>query len=287
MRINEKIITGMYKYHDDILFTENDFVVSPNNFLYVVIQETQGRNPDLGYPDYYVPYNSEEKQNLATYDDFLNYINSLGNQSELGNKVVTLGLLSQILDTYLTGIDSSGKIKNKIFTDEIWFSDYLGNLTKTSCDANPLDILMETPELNHGYFVIEDKIILSNYLGITPETEETLSEDACGILRQYTYNNEFNYTIRVQEIIEITTGTVLFRYGINTEGKEFFDKNKISTWRGYIRSVKIVDGTPTIFGDDKEMNDNFIDSSAYQDIINQHVAVNVGGSQTTTGSLTL
>ena len=232
MRVNEKIITGMFKYHDDLVFTENDFVISPNNFLYVVIQETQGRNPDLGYPDYYVPYNSEEKQSLATYEDFQNYITSTGDQGELGNKVLTLGLLSQILDSYLMGIDSSGKIKNKIFTDEIWFTDYLGNITKTSCDSNPLDILMENPEINHGYFVIEDRIIFDN-IGVLDETS-MIPEDEMGILRQYTFNNEFGYTIRIQEVIEVITGNILFRYAINTEGKEIFDKNKISTWRGYV-----------------------------------------------------
>jgi hypothetical protein len=232
MRVNEKIITGMFKYHDDIVFTEDDFVISPNNFLYVVIQETQGRNPDLGYPEYYVPYNSEEKQSLATYEDFQNYITSAGNQGELGNKVLTLGLLSQILDSYLIGIDSSGKIRNKIFTDEIWFTDYLGNIAKTSCDSNPLDILMENPEINHGYFVIEDRIIFDN-VGIVNESGQ-VPEEVMGILRQYTFNNEFGYTIRIQEVIEVITGNVLFRYAINTEGKEIFDKNKISTWRGYV-----------------------------------------------------
>jgi hypothetical protein len=274
MRINEKVITGMFKYHDDILFTENDFVVSPNNFLYVVIQETQGRNPDLGYPEYFVPYNSEERQNLASYEDFVNYINSVGNQSELGNKVLTLGLLSQILDTYLMGMDSSGKIRNKIFTDEIWFSNYLGDITKTSCDSNPLDILMENPEISHGYFVVEDKYILTNYLNISSEISDNLSEDATGILRQYTYDNEFGYTIRIQEIIEITTGTVLYRYAINTEGKEIFDKNKISTWRGYIKRIDIVDGTPVLAGDtDKHSDDNFHNMNAYQNVIGKTTEV--------------
>lgn len=282
MRVNEKIITGMFKYHDDILFTENDFVVSPNNFLYVVIQETQGRNPDLGYPEYFIPYNSEERQNLANYEDFVNYVNAVGNQSELGNKVLTLGLLSQILDTYLMGIDSSGKIKNKIFTDEIWFSNYLGDITKTSCDSNPLDILMENPEINHGYFIVEDKYILTNYLNISSEISNSLSEDATGILRQYTYDNEFGYTIRVQEIIEVTTGTVLYRYAINTEGKEIFDKNKISTWRGYIKRIDIVDGVPVVAGDlDKHSDDNFHNQNAYQNIIGHttEVLVNTGATE--------
>lgn len=270
MRISEKIITGMFKYHDDIIFTENDFVVSPSNFLYVVIQETQGRNPDLGYPEYYTPYNLEEKQNLASYEDFLNYINSSGNQNELGNKVLTLGLLSQILDTYLMGIDSSGKIKNKIFSEEIWFSDYLGNITKMSCDNNPLDILMENPEINHGYFVIEDKIILNNYLSLKDEMLR-IPEDAVGILRQYTFNNEFGYVIRIQEIIETVTGNVLFRYSINTEGKDIFDKNKTSTWRGYIKDPTIVDGVPVV--NKGTISDSFYNSDAYQNVADANEAI--------------
>ena len=288
MRISEKIITGMFRYHDDIIFTENDFVISPSNFLYVVVQETQGRNPDLGYPEYYTPYNLEEKQNLATYEDFLNYINGSGNQSDLGNKVLTLGLLSQILDTYLMGIDSSGKIKNKIFSEEIWFSDYLGNITKMSCDNNPLDILMENPEINHGYFVIEDKIILNNYLSLRDEML-SIPKDAVGILRQYTFNNEYGYVVRIQEIIETITGNVLFRYSINTEGKDIFDKNKTSTWRGFMKDYKIVDGVPVV-GTDR-INDVFYNSDAYQHTSDtSEAAINTqtpAQNSTSMGSLTI
>ena len=43
MRIDEKVITGMFRYHDDIIFTESDFVISPNNSLYVVMKEAVGR----------------------------------------------------------------------------------------------------------------------------------------------------------------------------------------------------------------------------------------------------
>lgn len=271
MKISEKIITGMFKYHDDILFTKDDFVISPNNFLYIVLKEVQGKNPDLGYPEYYSPYGAEEKQNMATYDDFVKYISSSGNQSELGNKTLTLGLLSQILDSYLMGINSSGKIVNKIFTDEIWFSDYLGNITKMSCDNNPLDIIMENPEINHGYFVIENKIILSNFLDLPGEILSQISEDSVGVLRQYTYDNEFGYTIRIQEIIEATSGNIFFRYAINTEGKDVFNKNRISTWRGYTKIVDYVDGVPTVNSgkslEDVLTNDNYTNTDSYQNTL--------------------
>lgn len=284
MRIDEKIITGMFRYHDDIIFTESDFVISPNNSLYVVIKETSGRNPDLGYTDYFAPYSSGEQYDLATYEDFTNYLGSLGNDNELGNKVITLGLLSQILDTYLMGIDGSGKIKNKIFSNEIWFTNYLGDITKTTCDNNPLDILMESPEINHGYFVIEDNILLGNF--INDIESYNISNDLMGILRQYTYDNEFGYTIRIQEIIEVVTGNLLYRYAINTEKKNIFDKNKISTWRGYLKAKNILPDGSVFWGDLDTSWTNSDFSNAYTNIGNDigNYSSNVGNINTNTTS---
>lgn len=266
MRIDEKVITGMFRYHDDITFTESDFVISPNNSLYVVIKETVGRNPDLGYSDYYVPYSSGEQYDLATYEDFTNYLGSLGDDSELGNKVVTLGLLSQILDTYLMGIDGSGKIRNKIFSNEIWFTNYLGDITKTTCDNNPLDILMESSEINHGYFVIEDRILLENF--ISDINSYNVSGELMGIMRQYTYDNEFNYTIRIQEIIEVVTGNIFYRYAINTEKKNIFDKDRISTWRGYLKIKNILSDGSVIMGDKSNSWENLDFNNALTNISN-------------------
>ena len=274
----------MFRYHDDIIFTESDFVISPNNSLYVVIKETSGRNPDLGYTDYFAPYSSGEQYDLATYEDFTNYLGSLGNDNELGNKVITLGLLSQILDTYLMGIDGSGKIKNKIFSNEIWFTNYLGDITKTTCDNNPLDILMESPEINHGYFVIEDNILLGNF--INDIESYNISNDLMGILRQYTYDNEFGYTIRIQEIIEVVTGNLLYRYAINTEKKNIFDKNKISTWRGYLKAKNILPDGSVFWGDLDTSWTNSDFSNAYTNIGNDigNYSSNVGNINTNTTS---
>lgn len=286
MRIDEKVITGMFRYHDDIIFTESDFVISPNNSLYVVIKETSGRNPDLGYSDYYAPYSSGEQYDLATYEDFTNYLGSLGDDSELGNKVVTLGLLSQILDTYLMGIDGSGKIRNKIFSDEIWFTNYLGDITKTTCDNNPLDILMESSEINHGYFIIEDKILLENF--ISDISSYNVSGELMGILRQYTYDNEFNYTIRIQEIIEVVTGNLFYRYAINTERKNIFDKDRISTWRGYLKLKNILPDGSVIMGDGSSSWTNLDFNNALTNITNDlgSYVENVSNT-TTTASATL
>lgn len=282
MRIDEKVITGMFRYHDDIIFTESDFVISPNNSLYVVIKETSGRNPDLGYSDYYAPYSSGEQYDLATYEDFTNYLGSLGDDSELGNKVVTLGLLSQILDTYLMGIDGSGKIRNKIFSDEIWFTNYLGDITKTTCDNNPLDILMESSEINHGYFIIEDKILLENF--ISDISSYNVSGELMGILRQYTYDNEFNYTIRIQEIIEVVTGNLFYRYAINTERKNIFDKDRISTWRGYLKLKNILPDGSVIMGDGSSSWTNLDFNNALTNITNDFGSYVENVSNTTTTS---
>ena len=234
MKINEKIITGMYYYDPDLTYTTGDFVISPNNYLYVVSKEVCGKNPEEGYPEYFKPYQySGSNIEVASYEDFVNFLST--QNTYLGDKVITIDLLSKILDNYLTGIDSSGKITSSIFSNEIWFTNYLGDLTKTTCDSDPLDIILEMPELNNAYFIIQDTLIL-NELGIVGTQG---SDEVTGILRQYTYEDAIGKLTRVQEVIEPASGTLLFRYSISPDGKSF-EKIKTSSWRGSIQISEAV-----------------------------------------------
>jgi len=223
----------MYYYDPEIVYTENDFVISPNNYLYVVKKEVSGKNPDGGYLDYFEPYQyADSSTSVAEYEDFINFLKS--QDSSTGKKIITVDLLSRILDKYLTGIDASGRITSSIFSNEIWFSDYLGNITKTTCDSDPLDIILEQEDLNNAYFIIQDTIIL-NELGIVNVEG---SDNITGILRQYTYMDINNNLIRVQEVIEPISGTLLFRYSISPDG-QIFEKTRTSSWRGSYRTVSV------------------------------------------------
>ena len=107
-----------------------------------------------------------------------------------------------------------------------------------------------------------------------------------GILRQYTYDNEFGYTIRIQEIIEVVTGNLLYRYAINTEKKNIFDKNKISTWRGYLKAKNILPDGSVFWGDLDTSWTNSDFSNAYTNIGNDigNYSSNVGNINTNTTS---
>lgn len=289
MKIEERIITGIFVYSDDITYTENDFVVSPKNFLYVVKKEVTGRCPDDGYEDYYSLYGVSD-QDFATYDDFKRFLKDPLGRNNSANKIVSLGLLSQILDNYMMGINGDGVITSKIFDSEIWFTNYLDDVRKVTCTSDPFDIILEDPEINNAYFSVENSLVRKI---ISTESNTEVSDrvdEVSGVLRQYTYRDENstggNFLIRVQELIDPISGLLFYRYSINTEGLSEFDKNRTSSWRGTILFRDVQKGSLVSTGRSGRNtygNSNYNGSSSTISDINTNVnnaqnAYMVGGS---------
>lgn len=227
MKIKDKIIKGMFQYSPEITFTPGDFIIGYDNLIYRVLSEVTGIEPSSSHSEYFSLYSTVE---MASFEDFLNSVTS-GEISNL-NKVITLGTLKEILNYQTTGISYDGKITNTVLNDSITFTDFFGNLTKSVYTNSPLDIILETSELNSAYFKVDPEVI-KNVLG----TESAPNID--GILRQYTYvdntNTEIQNIIRIQELIEPESGILLYRYSVSEEGGTF-DKLNTSTWRGHFRN---------------------------------------------------
>jgi hypothetical protein len=226
MKIGEdKIVQGIYKYDSEITYTKGDFVIGSDNMIYTVLKEVTGLDPSSLFPDYFKLYNSTE---LATYEDFVDMVNGNASSESL-QKSVSLGTLRKILNAQSSGLDFEGIITNRVINDSITFTDYFGNDTKSIYTDNPLDVILEYPDLNSAYFKI-DKTIMQKIIG----TKETPPIN--GILRQLTYLDTTtagleSILIRIQELIEPSSGLVLYRYSISPDG-ETFEKLSTSTWRG-------------------------------------------------------
>lgn len=227
MKIKDKIIKGMFQYSPEIIFTPGDFIIGYDNLIYRVLSEVTGIEPSSSHSEYFSLYSTVE---MASFEDFLNSVTS-GETNNL-DKVITLGTLKEILNYQTTGISYDGKITNTVLNDSITFTDFFGNLTKSVYTNSPLDIILETSELNSAYFKVDPEVI-KNVLG----TESAPNID--GILRQYTYvdntNTEIQNIIRIQELIEPESGILLYRYSVSEEGGTF-DKLNTSTWRGHFRN---------------------------------------------------
>lgn len=232
MKVSKKIISGIYKYEKDITYTEGDLILSDAHTLFRVKREVVGLDPLDNYPEYFEQLFSTAQ--VATEEDLNNYLN--GNNPDVGDKVVPLELMLELLDKICCGISSTGNISNFIrITDgeipnEIGYSDFFGNINSTSCSTDPLDVVLKVSELNNAHFVV-DKTILENLLQ-SRQLHNEITVD--GILHQYTYTSlrdNREETIRVQELVEPANGILLYRYSVSPDGISFVDSNT-SSWKG-------------------------------------------------------
>ena len=209
MIINGRSVRGLYLYSEDETFERGDFVAKGDK-LYRCKVTVRGEDPDLDYNEtYYVSYLSEDTINV---DEFKAY---LSGDEDFGDKFISLNSLSFILGSYMSGFDEKGLISNSIIEDDnvykIIAENYFdGNETY----LNPLDTIL-TSGPNNGIFTVA-KDIVQDIIGLVPEDSDDIM-----LLRQYTYSNSTNnYLTRIQELIDVTTGTVKYRYASSTNNFE-------------------------------------------------------------------
>lgn len=209
MIINGRSVRGLYLYSENETFGRGDFVVKGDK-LYRCKVTVRDKDPDLDYNEtYYVPYLSED---TISVDEFKAY---LSGEEDFGDKFISLNSLSFILGSYMSGFDEKGLISNSIIEDDdvykIIAENYFdGNETY----LNPLDTIL-TSGPNNGIFTVA-KDIVQDIIGLVPEDSDDIM-----LLRQYTYSNSTdNYLTRIQELIDVTTGTVKYRYANSTNNFE-------------------------------------------------------------------
>lgn len=201
MKINNKKITGIFKYTLGLEFTKNDLVISDLGKLYVCKQDILITDNDLlENTDYFQPYLAGE---TATLQDYIAEANS----GTFSKKLLTTDSLYSILNYYNVGLDGNGIIGGYINNTSVSYatSSIYGDqlLDNKSC----LFRLMIDPHVNNGVFKIHRSL---------PELEGFINQPTTGndsyvILRQYTYK-EGQITYRIQEVIDHVTPTIIYRY---------------------------------------------------------------------------
>lgn len=215
MIINNSNITGIYLFDPNATYEKGDFVVSGDK-IFNCLRTVSGETPESS-PSFRL-YLSDE---VSTTQEVIKYIEE-GRSSELDNKLISAKTLGELLSRYMSGYSDRGMITNRVMADStIVISDYFNNTkTQESQSLNPLDVILETRDLNNAVFLVDPEVI--NSLSITLDTFKlTVSEEV--LLRQYTYRKDKDKdkeAIRVQEIIDHRSGNILFRYAkedINTK----------------------------------------------------------------------
>ena len=199
MKINNKTITGIYRYDPSLEFTEGDLVIS-NNRLFVCKERVILGEENFNFDDHFYPYLVGE---TATLQDYIEEANS----GEYSQKLLTTEALYSILNYYNVGLDGNGIIGGyfdntsySYATSSVYGDQLLDN---KSC----LFRLMIDTHVNNGVFKVHRSL---------PELEgfinaPTEDKDPYVILRQYTYKSG-GVIYRIQEVIDHVTPTIIYRY---------------------------------------------------------------------------
>ena len=199
MNINNKTITGIYRYSPDLEFTVGDLVISGDR-LYVCKKNVILGEENFSFDDHFYPYLVGETADLEDYI-------KEANENQYSQKLLTTETLFAILNYYNVGLDGNGVIGGyfdntsySYATSSVYGDQLLDN---KSC----LFRLMIDPHVNNGVFKVHRSL---------PELEGFINApsddvDSYVILRQYTYKSG-GITYRIQEVIDHVTPTIIYRY---------------------------------------------------------------------------
>lgn len=208
MEINNKSKRSIYLYDPLVEIEKGDWVVKGDR-LYICLADCVGKDPDTER-DYYKLYLSE---NTGTLEDLIAYSKDVLAE----DKFVNAYSLGEIFNAYMIGYNERGIITSEVGDNgEIFVSDYFGDeisINPNPSYTDPLDKIMTAPELNNAIFSVSRDVVAS-ILGTTSGATGNV------ILRQYTYKDEDSIYIRVQELIDETTGFVRYRYSLSSNSFE-------------------------------------------------------------------
>jgi len=227
---SEKSIKGIFAYAPDTTFEKGDFVVKGGE-IYNVLATVTGKDPSLPANSLY--YKLYLGNNVASIEEYLNFD---PNKDE--DKEVSLLTLSRILQLYMSGFNSKGLISNKITKDrEIILSEFFnGDESEqedkiVSTTLTPLDTVLETSDLNNAIFRVDRDVVANFFITKNENNSDWVQELGEVILRQFTYiaDTDKKY-VRVQELVDPTYGTTMYRYVESTSGT-VFESTEASEWR--------------------------------------------------------
>lgn len=203
MIINDREITGIFRYNSGSTYTEGDLILKGTS-IYIAKTKVSGIDPEEGdgREEKYELYPGIDK--YATIDQFLNYMNT-GNPSD--DKYISVSSLPIILNHYLTGVNEKGMIEDLEYNS----SETEGDVSRVVAD----EILFD-PLINHAMYTVTrnmEGLPLNVY-----SREYVVGQPDKLILKQYTYTQkmfsesvEELHRMRVQELIDHTQYMVWYR----------------------------------------------------------------------------
>lgn len=239
MIVNNKSIQGIFMYSDTSEYERGDFVVSGDSIYVCTPKESDtviNKDPKTDTENYTIYLGGDK----ATWEDFEE---QYSNPNELvsSDKLITSTVLAQILKKLAFGLDSNGIISEQLLininTSSISVSPRLGSLLNSSGYNNKISVLDHllltdnVPEFNN----MTVRVSRDLFKGLLPdienltEGEENENNDnyedvdvRSVILKQYTYYEsishtesesvEYEFKIRIQEIIDHINGVCLYRF---------------------------------------------------------------------------
>jgi len=234
MIINNNRIQGLYIYNSDsenIEFTKGDLVVSGDCIYVCDANIISGVDPaeDTSY-EYYHPYPGSK---IMSASEYFQWVKDGGE-----DKYISSQAIMGILQGYQFGLNMEG-----VVTDWI---DQNGDTTLklSNITDRPIDNLMLTETLNRGMVKIDwrlgqivggeiNGVSFSTLFGFLDKTDPESGEpiDYQLMLSQYTYKQDSNLFIRIQELMSPLSGVSVYRFMSWREGEFPVDGNTISSWR--------------------------------------------------------
>jgi len=192
MNINGKSIRGMFLYQDTLEFEKGDFVVAGDLIYICTPKSGEGyiKGEDPANSTNYTPYPGE----LGSVQDYQAFLDLKDSGYSAPDKYVSSTALYKILQSQFFGLNAQGII-TKIFTTN-----------------DELASLMLSKESNNGMVLVDRSVVQS----MLPEIYNEFSDNCWCIVRQSTYSynvsSTITRTIRVQELIDPTTGAYFTRF---------------------------------------------------------------------------
>lgn len=230
MKIGNTSVTGVFMYTDDAKFEKNDFVIYDTT-IYICkptdgITEVSGEIP-LDSKNFIV-YLGDQSTNISEYLEFLN--TGTGE-----NKYISAGVLQQVLNSFMVGLDGKG-----IITGVIEKNDQSGTESSNlpgveDMTTGILDEVMVTDNINHAIFKVSRG--LSEFQTYLKGIDYVTDSEYC-ILRQYTYFTSENHKIRIQELIDQELGLIYYRTADLTSNESRPSISNFSCASGNLEIIK-------------------------------------------------
>lgn len=199
MEINGKQIKGIYSYYEGATYSVGDFIIKGTT-IYTVNKKVTGVDPDEDTNNtYYTVYLADQ---VASYDDLAGFYNGSSK-----DKYVSAELLGEVLNKTMMGFDDKGLITNSIKKVGDGYKIYMKNFFgEDSSDdtiySDPLDQIITERDINNATFLVDGSLAT---LILGSKTESTC------LLRQYTYKQDRGDYVRIQELIDLSTGYIAYR----------------------------------------------------------------------------